>query len=43
VPLTHGEAHTVLVWRPDSPNPALPALRELVRDVARTTDFMAAG
>jgi DNA-binding transcriptional LysR family regulator len=43
VPLTGGEAHTVLVWRPDSPNPALPALREVVREVARTTDLMAAG
>jgi DNA-binding transcriptional LysR family regulator len=43
VPLSHGEAHTVLVWRPDSSNPALPALREVVREVARTTDLLAAG
>jgi DNA-binding transcriptional LysR family regulator len=43
VPLTGEEALTVLVWRPDAPNPALPALRETVRELARTTDLMAAG
>ena len=43
VPLSSGEAHTVLVWRPDSPNPALPALREVLREIGRTTDLMAAG
>jgi DNA-binding transcriptional LysR family regulator len=43
VPLSSGEAHTVLVWRPDSPNPALPALREVLRETGRTTDLMAAG
>jgi DNA-binding transcriptional LysR family regulator len=43
VPLAGEEALTVLVWRPDSPNPALPKLREVVRDLARTTNLMAAG
>ena len=43
VPLAGEEALTVLVWRPDAPNPALPALRETVRELARTTDLMAAG
>jgi DNA-binding transcriptional LysR family regulator len=43
VPIVGQEAWTVLVWRPGAPNPALPALREVVRDVARTTDLMAAG
>ena len=43
VPLAGDEALTVLVWRPDAPNPLLPALREVVRDLARTTDLLAAG
>jgi DNA-binding transcriptional LysR family regulator len=43
VPLVGEEALTVIVWCPGSANPALPALREVVRDVARTTDLMAAG
>jgi DNA-binding transcriptional LysR family regulator len=43
VPLVGEEALTVLVWRPDAANPSLPALREVVRDLARTTDLMAAG
>jgi DNA-binding transcriptional LysR family regulator len=43
VPLADEEALTLLVWRPDSPNPALPKLREVVRELARTTDLMAAG
>jgi DNA-binding transcriptional LysR family regulator len=43
VPLADEEALTVLIWRPDTPNPALPKLREVVREMARTTDLMAAG
>jgi len=43
VPLVGDEAAVVIVWRPDARNPALPALREVVRDVARSTDLTAAG
>ncbi len=41
VPLAGDEALVVLVSRPDAANPALPALRETVRDVARTIDVAA--
>jgi DNA-binding transcriptional LysR family regulator len=44
VPLTdQDDACVELVWRPDTPNPALPALREVVHEVARTLDLAAAG
>lgn len=43
VPLAGDQADVVLVWRPDAPNAAVPLLREVVRQVARTTDFTAAG
>jgi DNA-binding transcriptional LysR family regulator len=43
VPLAGDEAQVVIVWRPDARNPALPALRGVVREVARTTDLTAAG
>jgi DNA-binding transcriptional LysR family regulator len=43
VPLAGEEACVVLVSRPDAANPALPALREVVREVARTLDLAAAG
>ena len=43
VPLVGDEAEVVLAWRPDAGNPALPALREVVHEVARTTDLAAAG
>ena len=43
VPLVDDEALVVVVWRPDARNPALPALRAVVRDVARATDLTAAG
>ncbi len=29
----------MLVWRPDAPNPALPRLREVVREVAQAADL----
>ena len=38
VPLADDETFVVLAWRPDAPTPALPALREVVREVARTID-----
>jgi DNA-binding transcriptional LysR family regulator len=43
VPLTDDVAQVVVVWRPGAHNPALPALRDVVRDVARATDVTAAG
>jgi DNA-binding transcriptional LysR family regulator len=43
VPLAGDEAQVVIVWHPDARNPALPALRAVVRQVARTTDLTAAG
>jgi DNA-binding transcriptional LysR family regulator len=43
VPLAGDEALVVLVWREDAPNPVLPALREVVHEVARTIDVAAAG
>jgi DNA-binding transcriptional LysR family regulator len=43
VPLVGDEACVVLVWREDAPNPVLPALREVVHEVARTIDLEAAG
>ncbi len=43
VPLAGEEARVVLVWREDAPNPALPALSEIVHEVARTIDLAAAG
>jgi DNA-binding transcriptional LysR family regulator len=43
VPLAGDEAEVVLVWRPGAPNPVLPAFREVVHAVARTTDLTAAG
>jgi DNA-binding transcriptional LysR family regulator len=43
VPLAGDEAEVVLVWRPGASNPALPAFREVVRQLARTTDLTAAG
>ena len=42
VSLAGEEAHVVLVWREDAPNPVLPALREVVREVAQTIDLEAA-
>jgi DNA-binding transcriptional LysR family regulator len=43
VPLAGEEALTVLVWRPDAPNPALPALRAVVRELAGRADLISAG
>ncbi|EIV94936.1 LysR substrate-binding domain-containing protein [Frankia sp. QA3] len=43
VPLVDDEADVVLVWRADAASPALPLLREIVREVARTTDLTAGG
>ena len=43
VPLTGEDVRVVLAWRPEAPNPALPALRAVVREVARTPDLSAAG
>lgn len=43
VPLVDDEALVVVVWRPDARHPALPALRAVVRDIARSTDLTAAG
>jgi DNA-binding transcriptional LysR family regulator len=43
VPLAGDEAEVVLVWRPGAPNPVLPLLRSVVRELARTTDLTAAG
>jgi DNA-binding transcriptional LysR family regulator len=43
VPLAGDEAEVVLATRPGAANPALPTLRAVVRDVARTTDLTAAG
>jgi DNA-binding transcriptional LysR family regulator len=43
VPLAGDEAHVVVIWRPEAQNPALPAFREIARDVARTTDPATAG
>jgi DNA-binding transcriptional LysR family regulator len=43
VPLAGDEAEVVLAWRPGARNPALPLLREVLHDVARTTDLTAAG
>jgi DNA-binding transcriptional LysR family regulator len=43
VPLAGDEADVVLLWREDAPNPVLPALREVVREVARTIDMTVAG
>ena len=43
VPLAGDEAYVVLLRRPDARNPALPALREIVHEVARTIDLAEAG
>jgi DNA-binding transcriptional LysR family regulator len=43
VPLAGDEACVVLVTRPDAPNPALPVLRDVVLEVARTLDVTVAG
>jgi DNA-binding transcriptional LysR family regulator len=43
VPLAGDEAAVVVVWRPGAGGEALSALREVVRDIARTTDLTAAG
>jgi hypothetical protein len=43
VPLAGEETTVVLLWRADAPNPALPALRDVVREVVPTTDPTAAG
>jgi DNA-binding transcriptional LysR family regulator len=43
VPLAGDVVDVVLVWRADAPNPAVSALREVVRDVVRTTDLTSAG
>jgi DNA-binding transcriptional LysR family regulator len=43
VPLAGEDTTVVLVWRPEAPNPALAALRDVVREVVRTTDLTAAG
>jgi DNA-binding transcriptional LysR family regulator len=43
VPLAGDEAEIVLAWRLGARNPALPLRREVVHDVARTTDLTAAG
>ena len=38
VPLADDEALVVLAWRTDAQSPALPALREIVHEIARTID-----
>jgi DNA-binding transcriptional LysR family regulator len=43
VPLSGDGAHVVLVWRPDAPHHALPALRRILHEIARTADPTAAG
>jgi DNA-binding transcriptional LysR family regulator len=43
VPLAEDLVDVVLVWRSEARNPALPALREVVREVGRTTDLTTAG
>lgn len=43
VPLVDDEADVVLVWRADAASPALPLLREVVHEVARTTDLTTSG
>jgi DNA-binding transcriptional LysR family regulator len=43
VPLAGDVVEVVLVWRADARNPALPALREVVREVGRTTDLTVTG
>jgi DNA-binding transcriptional LysR family regulator len=43
VPLAGDETMVVLVWRPDTSNPALPSFREVVHEVTRTTDLASAG
>ncbi len=43
VPLAGEDVSVVLAWRPEAPNPALPAVRAVVREVARTPDLAAAG
>ncbi|HTE61269.1 MAG TPA: LysR substrate-binding domain-containing protein [Solirubrobacteraceae bacterium] len=43
VPLADDETYVVLVWRPAAANPALPALREVVHEVAQTIDLGDAG
>lgn len=43
VPLAGDEAAVVFLSRADAPNPALPALRDVVREVARTAGITAAG
>ena len=43
VPLEGEEAEVVLAWRPGAANPALTALRAVVRDVAPTIDPQDAG
>jgi DNA-binding transcriptional LysR family regulator len=43
VPLADDEALVVLAWRPDASTPALPALREVVHEIARTINLAAAG
>ena len=43
VPLVGDETFVVLAWRADALNPALPALREVVHEVARTIDLAVAG
>jgi hypothetical protein len=43
LPLAGNEAEVVLVRRAGVPNPALPALREVVHEVSRTTDLATAG
>jgi len=43
VPLAGDEALVVLAWRASATHPALPAFREVVRDVAETIDVAGAG
>jgi DNA-binding transcriptional LysR family regulator len=43
VRLVNDEASVVLVWREEAPKPALEALRDVLREVVRTTDLSAAG
>jgi DNA-binding transcriptional LysR family regulator len=43
IPLEGDEADVVLAWRPGAANPALPALRAVVRAVAPTIDPEGAG
>ena len=43
LPLAGNEAEVVLVRRAGVPNPALPALREVIHEVSRTTDLATAG